>query len=112
MAAVNFKQGSPVMADYTPSSAVTAGDVIVTSGTPRVAHRDIAASDLGALACMGGIYEATGNAAIAADVKVYWDNATGKMSTTAGALKVFGVSVSACSADDATFLVLHNPGTL
>ena len=110
--ALYFKSGEPVMAEHTPSGAVTGGDVIVTSGTPRVAHRDIAASDLGAVALMGGTYLAIGDAAIAADKKVYWDAGAGKMTETAGANKVFGVSVSACAADAGTFLVYHNPGTL
>ena len=112
MAAVILKQGSPVMVDHTPGSAVAAGDVVVVSASPRVCHRAIEANKLGALAVFGGVYLATGNGAIANGAKVYWDNATGKMSTTAGSLKVFGEAVSACSGDDATFLVFHNPGTL
>lgn len=100
------------MMDYTPSAAVTAGDVIVTSGTPRVSHRDIASGDLGALAIFGGIYLAIGDAAIADDKKVYWDATAGKMTETATANKVFGVSVSACAANAGTFLVFHSPGTL
>lgn len=112
MPAVNLKRGSPDMANYTPSSAVTAGDVVVVSATPRVAHLDIAANDPGALAVFGGTYEAQGDAAIADGKKVYWNAAAGKMTETAGANKVFGESVSACTGDAATFLVFHNPGTL
>lgn len=111
MAQATFKYGDPVMVDHTPSSAVTAGDVIVTSTTPRIAHLDIAANALGALAATGGIYEVTGDAAIAADKKVYWVNASDKVSEDAnsGANKAFGVTVSACSGDGSTCNVRHDP---
>lgn len=99
------------MVDYTPGSAVSAGDVIVTSTTPRVAHRDIAANDLGALSASGGVYTCTGDAAIAVDKKVYWVDASNKVSEDAnsGANKAFGVTVSACSGDTATCNVRHDP---
>lgn len=112
MAQASFKQGSPVMADHTPSSAVAAGAVVVVSATPRVAHVAIPANTLGALAVFGGIYQMVGAGVYADGVKVYWDPVAEKVTTTAGSLKVFGELVSACSADGATCLVFHNPGTL
>lgn len=110
MAQVTFRQGDPQFCDHTPGSAVTAGDVIITSATVRIAHVDIAASALGALAYSGGIYECTGDAAIAEDKKVYWVDADNEVTETAGSNKVFGVTVSACSGDGSTCLVRHDPG--
>ena len=109
MPQATFRHGSPVMVDYTPGSAVTAGDVIVTSTTPRIAHLDIASGVLGALAAEGGVYEVTGDAAIAADKKVYWDDTNNKVTETSTSNKVFGVTVTACSADAAKCLVRHDP---
>ena len=79
-----FRHGNPVMVDHTPGSGVTAGDVIVTGDTPRIAHRDIAANALGALASGGGVYDMTADAAIAADKKVYWNASASKVTETAG----------------------------
>lgn len=106
-----FVHGNPVMVDHTPSGAVAAGEVVVTADTPRVAHLDIAASTLGALAAEGGVYRMVGNAAIAADKKVYWDNTANKVteSAAAGANKAFGVTVTACTGDGAYCWVRHDP---
>lgn len=104
-----YLHGPAVMVDYTPGSDVDAGDVIVTGDTPRIAHLDIASGELGALGATGGIYECTGDAAIAADKKVYWDASAGKVTETATGHKVFGVTVTACSGDDSTCRVRHDP---
>jgi predicted RecA/RadA family phage recombinase len=111
MAQVTLKKGNPINCDYTAGATITAGDVIVTSVTPRVALHDIANGDLGALSVFGGIYECTGDAAIATDKKVYWVDASNKVSEDAnsGANKAFGMTVSACSGDGSTCLVFHNP---
>lgn len=104
-----FRHGNPLMVDHTPGSAVTAGDVIVTADTPRIAHLDIAANALGALAACGGVYQCTGDAAIAADKKVYWDDTNNKVTETSTSNKAFGYTVTACSADGSTCDVIHNP---
>lgn len=109
MPMATFFQGSPTMVDYTPGSAVTAGDVIVTNDTPRVAHADIAASTLGALASHDGVYKMTADGAIAADKKVYWNAAASKVTLTAGSNKIFGVTVSAAAADGDAIYVRHDP---
>jgi predicted RecA/RadA family phage recombinase len=59
--------------DYTPVSAVTAGDVVVVGSIPMIAERDIAAGALGSLACEGvwKVPKATG--AITAGDSIYWD---------------------------------------
>jgi predicted RecA/RadA family phage recombinase len=109
MATVNFRYGEPNMVAYTPGADVKAGDVIVTNLTPRVAHVDIPNGTVGALAAEGGIYSCAGDAAIAADKKVYW-NATNKQVTeTAAGNTVFGVTVTACSGAAAFCDVRHDP---
>jgi predicted RecA/RadA family phage recombinase len=109
MAQVTLVGGDPIVCDYTAGATITAGDVIVTADTPRIALRDIANGDLGALSVVGGIYECTGDAAIAADKKVYWNNTDNKVTETSSGNKVFGRTVSACSADGATCNVYHDP---
>lgn len=106
-----YVSGSPTMVPHTPVGAVAAGEVVVTADTPRVAHLDIAANTLGALAAVGGVYEVAGNAAIAADKAVYWDNAANQVteSAAAGVNKPFGVTVTACTGAAAKCLVRHDP---
>ena len=64
--------------DYTPSSDVSAGDVVVQEDLVGVAKLDIKANALGALA-VSGVFDfpkATGtNTGLAAGAKVYWDTA-------------------------------------
>ena len=108
--------GSPTMVDHTPTSAVAAGDVVTVGDEIRIAHRDIAANELGALALGhgNGVYrvpKATGaSSAIAAGKKVYWD-ATNEVVTTAdgsGANKVFGRTVGASVDGDAFCFAAHD----
>ena len=99
----------PFVADGVPA-AVAVGDVIVTSATARVAHHAIEANLLGSVAANGGIYSMAGDAAIAADVKVYWNPAVSQVTATAGALKVFGVTVTACTGAAALCDVRHDVG--
>lgn len=105
-----FYQGNPVMVDYTAGADIALGEVVVTGDTPRIAHRAIANGALGALAVHGGIYRVTGDAAIAADKKVYWNNSAKKVTETASGNKMIGVTVSACSGDGSTCYIFHNPG--
>lgn len=62
--------------DYTPGSAVTAGDVIVLGGMVAVATNDIAASDLGSLSVCGVKKVPKTTAAWTVGLPVHWD-ATG-----------------------------------
>jgi predicted RecA/RadA family phage recombinase len=104
-----FLHGSPRMVDHTPTVAIAAGTVVVTADTPRIAHLDIPANTLGALAAVGGVYQCVGDAAIAADKKVYWDNTNNKVTETAAGNKVFGVTVTACAANNGYCQVRHDP---
>lgn len=96
--------------DYTPSSAVTSGDVVVQNDLVGIAKLDIAANVLGALA-VNGIFEmpkTTGvGEAIAAGKKVFWDVAAGvaKTDDETGANKYIGKAIAATGDDDATVKV-------
>ena len=73
MAKATFIQGGAAI-DYTPGSAVAAGDVVVLSGLIGIAKQPIAASELGALA-VTGIFDVVKAEEALATVggKVYWD---------------------------------------
>ena len=96
--------------DYTPSSDVTAGDVVVQGDLVGVAKLDIAADALGALA-VAGVFDfpkATGGgSAIGAGANVYWDVADGeaKADDESGANKLIGKTVAAAGDDDETVRV-------
>jgi len=68
--------------DYTPGSAVTAGDVVIQGDLVGIATRPIAAGTTGALAVSGifDIVKASGTV-FTAGQKVYWD-ASNKVAVT------------------------------
>lgn len=109
MGQANARGGEPIFVDYTPGGAVSAGAVVVQNDLPGVAHVDIAASELSALAVGGGVYDMTGDAAISAGKKVYWDDTANKVTETSSSNKGFGYTVSACSGDGSQCLVYHQP---
>lgn len=109
MAQVTAVGGDPVFVDYTPGAAVTAGDVVVQNNLPGVAQVDIAANEKGALSVAGGIYLCTGDAAITVGKKIYWDDTNNKVTETSAGNKGFGWTVSACSGNNATCEVYHQP---
>ena len=106
-----FVKGDPVMLDYTPGSAVDAGDVVVVGDLPLIAHQDIAANALGALAAGGGVYKVTADAAIAAGKKVWWNNTAKKVTETSAGNEEFGYLSpdSSAAADGDVVRVLHKP---
>lgn len=99
------------MVDYTPSSAVTGGTVVVVGDLCLVAHRDIAADEQGALAAGGGVYEMTAGEAIAAGKKVYFDASSDKLVETSTGNKVFGYLEpdSSSTTDGDTVRAIHDP---
>lgn len=97
--------------DYTPTSAVASGAVVVQGELIGVALAPITANTLGALA-VAGVFDfpkATGSGSeISAGAKVYWD-ASGGVATTSdgsGANKYIGKAVRAASTTDNTVRVL------
>lgn len=109
MAEATLSHGSPLMVDYTPGSAVTAGQVVILGEMVCVCHTAIPADTLGALAVYGGVYEVTADAAISANKNVYWDNSTNKITETVGTNKRFGFTLEAASGDNAKVRVVHIP---
>ena len=106
--------GNPLMVDHTPSAAVAAGDIVVVGEIPHVAHLDIDANRLGALAMGGGVYQVTADAGtIEPGDKVYWDDTANKVTeaAAAGANKHFGhvLPDSDPGADGDKVLVKHDP---
>jgi predicted RecA/RadA family phage recombinase len=94
--------------DYTPSSAVAEGDVVVQGDLVAVAVRPIEADRLGALAAEGvfDFPKGTGSAsAIAAGKKVYWDAGNEVATETVGSNKYIGKTVLAATDDDDTVRV-------
>lgn len=106
MATARFIQDGKSI-DYTPSSAVTAGDVVVQGELVGVAKQDIAANTLGALA-VDGVFEFPKPTGAGTDATVgtlmYWDVADGNAQETAdtGTNKLIGKLVKACSTTDTT----------
>ena len=109
---INGPEGNAI--DYTPSVAVTGGDVVVLAGIVGVATTDIAASDLGSLSVTGLKFVPKTTAAWSVGLPVYW-NATGDPdSGTAGtgAANQLGVGVlvgmaaiAAASGDDRGYVL-------
>ena len=91
--------------DYTPVSAVTAGDVVVQVDLVGVAKLDIAAGVKGSLH-VTGVFDFptdTGSgSALPAGTKVYWDATSKILSTSSGDGKYLGKVVKAAADADAT----------
>jgi predicted RecA/RadA family phage recombinase len=94
--------------DYTPSSDVAAGQVVVIGDIVGVAKLDIAANRLGALH-VEGIFDfpkATGGgSAIANGTTVYWDAVNSVATATSTGNKMLGKVVRASADADATVRV-------
>lgn len=107
MPAITFYSGDTETMNYTPGVDVAAGTTVTIGALVGVTHRPIKANEMGALHLSGGIYRGVGNGVIAAGTVVYFDTATGKFTATAGALKKFGTTVTACGGDGQAVDVLH-----
>jgi len=100
--------------DYTPGSAVTAGNVVVLGSIVAVSVTDIAANEKGSLAISGLFRVPKITGAITVGSKIYWDPAgtpvtgdaaSGAATTTAGALKVMGYATAAAASGDSYVIV-------
>lgn len=113
MAQAEFRHGSPLMVDYTPGSAVSAGDVVVAGEMPCIAHDAIAANRLGALAVGRAVYEVTSDGTPdTAGALIYWDDTNNKVTTTASGNKFFGWTLpgQGATSDGDKISVIHDPG--
>jgi len=92
--------------DYTPGSAIAAGDVVVQGDLVGVAKGDIAAGKLGAIA-MTGVFDFAKNTGVAYSVGtiLYWDDTNNVVTTTASGNKQLGKVVRAAASADTTVRV-------
>jgi len=93
---------------HTPSSAVSAGEVVVQNDLVGVAKLAIAANVLGSLTVRGvfDFPKATGGgSAIAAGKKVYWDDTNDVITETSTDNTYAGKTIAAAGDDDATVRV-------
>ncbi len=78
-----IKQTGADMIQYTPSGAVTAGDVVAVGDLIGVAPQDIAAGAMGALVIVGVVNAVKPNdEAWTLGLKVYYDSGAGNFTTT------------------------------
>lgn len=95
--------------DHTPTSAVSAGDVIVVGKVIGIAKLDIAANTLGALA-VEGVFDVAKEATtdtFAAGAKVYWDAVAEQITAEPNGVPM-GTVLVAAAATDATARLLLN----
>ncbi|MFV0445667.1 MAG: DUF2190 family protein [Planctomycetaceae bacterium] len=113
---MRYLHGNTLMVDCTPVADVTAGDVIVVGNECRVAHLDIEANQLGALAapCGAAVYDVAkqGGAGVtfADGAAVYWDDANNRAVAAdgGGANKRLGTAVLAAADADTSVRVRHH----
>ncbi len=92
--------------DYTPGTAVAAGDVVVQGDLVGVVKRPIAANELGAVE-VAGVFDFAKNTGVAYSIGtiLYWDDTNNVVTTTATGNKQIGKSVRAAASADTTVRV-------
>ena len=95
--------------DYTPTSAVPAGAIVIQGGLVGVAKTDIPANTLGALSIEGlfDVKKAT-TVAITAGAKVYWNTTSGHATTVASGNTLLGLAAENVSSAGALVKGLRN----
>jgi len=104
--AVRFQEGCYI--DYTPGSAVAAGDVVVVGTLVGIADEAIDANRKGALA-ISGVYKIAKEATateFAAGAAVYWDAADGECNTDSGNPFIGKAIAAAAATDTHVYVVL------
>jgi len=97
--------------EYTPSSAVTAGDVVVQGNMVGIAPLDIAADALGALQISGVFTFDKDNteSGVTVGVDAYWDSGASQATPTVGSNQLMGMfAETAATADTTCRVVLLN----
>ncbi|MFM7844611.1 MAG: DUF2190 family protein [Planctomycetota bacterium] len=94
------------LVDYTPGSAVAAGDVVVQGDLVGVVVRPLAAQENGSL-LVWGTFDFTKNTGVTYTVGtiVYWDDTNNVVTTTATGNKAIGKVVRAAASADTTVRV-------
>lgn len=100
-----YRNGNTITVDYTPSAAVSAGDIVIQGTLVGVAARDIAAGALGSLQ-VNGIFSIAKNAGqmFTAGSDVYLDLVDRKVDSLPGVY--LGKCVKAGASADTTLDVL------
>lgn len=108
-AEASFYYGEDVlMVDHTPAGAIAAGEVVQVGVNVGIAHRAIPAGVLGSLGWDGGVYKSIGNAVIAVGTKVFWDNATNKVTAAVIAGWFLGEVTFPCAGDGLEVRFTHH----
>lgn len=110
-----YRHGNAGKIDYTPSSNVSAGDVIVHGDGVVIAHIDNEANILGAVSDGGGVYsvpKASGEGlTFTRGQDVYFDptanDGAGEITDDPQDTKYFGKAIEAAGDTDSTFRVRH-----
>ncbi|MDQ0291022.1 DUF2190 family protein [Oligosphaera ethanolica] len=111
MDAIYYQQGNSL--DYTPTSAVGAGDVIALQNNYwGVAKLDIAANALGCLAVAGVFKVGKPAGAIAFGALLYWNALTKQAQTTPIDNAYIGRAAAAAGDDDADVLLALNASNI
>lgn len=113
MADAAYRNGYPVMVDYTAGADIVAGEMVLlgnaTGVSMGIAHVAIANGDVGSLAIGGGVYDCMVASNYAAWSKVYKPSANAILTTTSTNNALFGYTVEAAGAANAIVKVLHDP---
>lgn len=94
--------------DYTPTSAVPAGSIVIQGGLVGVTKLDIPANTLGALAVSGLFDVKKHTVAIDAGAKVYWNTTSSYATNVASGNTLIGLAAEAVASGAATVKVLLN----
>ena len=110
MGARLVQEGNTV--DYTPSSAVSSGDVVVQGDLVGVANLDIPADTLGALTVAGVFDVDKGSTVFTAGQAVYWDATAEQASPDGSVGKLMGTAILAAASTDTSVRVrlVQDPG--
>lgn len=71
-----FRHGNPLMIDYTPVSAVAAGDIVAIGTKLGICHNPIPANTLGALSIGKGVYRVLKDTSVFAKGDSVYNDAT------------------------------------
>jgi predicted RecA/RadA family phage recombinase len=101
-------QMDPGHIDYTPSSAVGVGDVVVLGDLFCIADRPIPANVKNAVAIEGTFILPKASGAVTQGTTVYWDATNSVITTTSTGNKRAGFAAEAAASGDATVKVVIN----
>jgi len=91
-----LRQSNGDLIDYTPSSAASAGDIVVLGDLVGQVPSDLAANEMGSLRIRGVINSpklTSDN--VTAGAKLYWDASNSRATTTASTHKQIGYAAAA-----------------